>query len=185
MRAILMLLSILFSSIPLCSDAQPGNAISEALEKDYKLIGAPMPHFELRSIDGKIYTEQDLAAFEHLVLILFNPTCDHCIDLGKEIATSTEQFEKTALVFIAANGMEDYLKYFLERTGSDKAMSDHILMGTDQTANAGLGNSLSVFLAQIFEFRLPQVNIYNKERNLIFKRAGAVKLAEILPSIKQ
>lgn len=185
MRAILMLLSVLFSSIPLYSDAQPGNAISKALEKDHKLMGAPMPHFEIRSNEGKIYTEKDFNTSDRLLLILFNPTCDHCIDLGKEIAGHSKGFPDTDIIYIAANGMDDHLRTFIDRTGLDKVLGRTIVIGTDQTPNAGLGNSLSVFLAQIFEFRLPQVNIYNKERQLIFKRSGAVKLAEILPSIKQ
>lgn len=184
MRAILLfsLAFVLFNPFPQLADAQTKGI--ENSEQDYKLMGAPIPHFKIKSSEGKIYTEEDFNTSDHLVLILFNPTCDHCIDLGKEMAEHSKGFPNTDIVYIAANGMDDYLKLFIDQTGLDKVLGKSIVMGTDQTPNAGLDNSLSIFLAQIFEFRLPQVNIYSKDRKMTYKKSGVIAFQDIVEQIK-
>ncbi len=183
MRTILLFVYSLLLSISFATLASAQERGKETVIVHHKNLGAPMPSFEIKTNEAKINTDRDFEAFDNLVLILFNPTCDHCINLGKEIAANPKVFKNTAVVYIAANGMDDYLKYFIDQTGLDKVLGKNIVMGVDQTPNAGLGNSFSVFLAQLFEYQLPQVNIYNKERKMIFKRSGAIALDEILKAM--
>lgn len=184
MRAIVPFILALFISFFNGNISLAQNKTKDKKEIDYKQLKAPMPHFEIRSNDGKMLTEKDFQEYNHVVLIMFNPTCGHCIDLGKEIANDASKLKTTAVVYIAANGMDDYLKYFIDQTGLDKVLGAPIVMGVDQTPNANLGNSFSVFLAQLFEYQLPQVNIYNKERKMIFKHSGATALDDILNQLR-
>ncbi len=184
MRAIFIFCFALFVSTVFGAKATAQSSQQENLQTDYKSLGAAMPHFEIKTTNGKSLTEKNFEEYESIVLVLFNPTCEHCIDLGKAIAENPKTFRKTALVYIAANGMDDYLGYFTEQTGLEKVMGKNIVMGTDQTPNAGLGNSFSVFLAQLFEYQLPQVNVYNKERKMIFKHSGAISLQELTTQIR-
>lgn len=182
-RLLFYICTLLACSVAGTTLAQQG--IQAPASIDYKALGAPMPPFSVRINDRLTINEQNVSTFEHVIVVLFNPTCDHCIALGKEVAHRHQELKNTTWIFIAAPGMDEYLTYFLEPSGLDKVRAKNIFVGTDQTPNAGLGNSFTVFLAKIFEYKLPQVNIYNHQRKMSFKSLGETSFDAVAKAIKQ
>jgi thiol-disulfide isomerase/thioredoxin len=186
MRGLFFLLALpLFTSTTsLAQGSSNTNALSNSTEIDYKMPGAPIPNFKVRLNNGKTVVNKDFAKYEQVMFVLFNPSCGHCLDFAKEVAQDKTPYKKTAIIFIAARGMESYLQGFLVETGLDDRKDKNILVGTDQTPKVGDGFEMSEFLFQLFEFRLPQINIYDKERKMICRKLGEVRMEEVKPFLK-
>src|SRR5690606_26757857 len=96
-----------------------------------------------------------LANDAHLIIMLFNPTCEHCEEMAIDFRKNIALFEKTNLVLVAAQGMNKWLEFFLNTTKT--ADFPKIQIGID---SAHLVEQVYLYKA------LPQINIYNKERKL-------------------
>ena len=99
-------------SITYVQAQQPGIAISGDPDQ-YKQPNAPIPSFRIETAEGKFHTEKDIPA-KTAVVILFNPTCDHCQELTKDIVKNKEKFAGIPLMFIAAKDMKPYLPDFIK-----------------------------------------------------------------------
>ncbi|HTN46858.1 MAG TPA: hypothetical protein VL098_10970 [Flavipsychrobacter sp.] len=121
----------------------------------YNEIGAPLPPLSIYRRDGKFLTNATLENDAHLIVMLFNPTCEHCENMAATFKKNIDLFKKTNLVLVATGGMFPYLDYFIDNTHI-KDISK-IQVGID---SSGLVNQ--TFLYKL----LPQVNVYNKERKL-------------------
>ena len=69
-------------------------------QTEYKKTGAPLPDVRFYSKEGKYITNKDLANDASLIIMLFNPTCEHCEDqarLFKEYLTWANRVGLSAL----------------------------------------------------------------------------------------
>ncbi|RQO30859.1 hypothetical protein DBR32_09075 [Taibaiella sp. KBW10] len=143
-------------------------------ETDYKAIQAPLPSFSMETLDGKMIHQDHFPADKPLIVVLFNPTCEHCEDLGKDIVAHKEAFKNIPVVFIAAKDMKPYLAAYINTTGL-KQMPE-TMVGADR----------SDVIPQIYEYKaLPQTNIYNGKHQLIFKHNGSITAKALLSAISQ
>lgn len=130
--------------------------ISTESKIDYKEIGAPLPPLKIYTREGKHLTENDLKNDANLILMLFNPTCEHCEDQTIDFKNNIFLFKKSHIVLLAAPGMGSYLTYFMNNT----KIQDY------PTLQVGLDSS--GYIEKTYKYvTLPQINIYNKERKLI------------------
>lgn len=151
---------------------KPSVAAEDSLER-YKQIDAPLPDFRIETADGKIKTAQDIPA-EKAVVVLFNPTCDHCQQLAQDIVKHKEAFAKVPLVFIAAKDMKPYLDDFVQTTGLKQL--PHAIIGADR----------SDVIYQLYEFKaLPQTNVYTAKHHLAYKHNGTLSAKELLSAISR
>lgn len=168
--ALSLCLSIL--SITSVSAQQASTEVTDDLDK-YKQIDAPIPVFRIETADGHFHSEKDIPAKAALV-ILFNPTCEHCEDLAKDIVKNKDKFAAIPLVFIAAKDMKPYLDDFIQTTGL-KALP-HAIVGADR----------SDVIYQLYEFRsLPQTNVYTDKHTLKYKYNGNISAKELLSVISR
>lgn len=138
-------------------------------ETDYKANNAPLPNFSIETLEGKMITQDHFPAGKPLLVVLFNPTCEHCEDLGKDIVQHKDVFANIPVVFIAAKDTKPYLEAYLKVTGLDKVPG--VIVGADR----------SDVILQIYEYKtLPQTNIYNAQHQLQFKHNGTIKAEELL-----
>ena len=121
----------------------------------YNEVGAPLPPINIWRMDGKFLTNDSLANQASLIIMLFNPTCEHCEEMGKTFRKNITLFNKTNLVLVAPQGMSEYLDGFVKTIGSKN--EEKIQIGIDSSG----------FVNQTFLYKsLPQINIYNKDRKL-------------------
>lgn len=153
-------------------------------EYNYKMPGANIPPFEVKTTDGKMISNKDFEAYDKLMLILFNPGCDHCQHLAKDIVQHYDAFKDVAIIYIGAKGVEAYIPDFIKETGLATVMNHkNIFVGTDQTKKSEGQYEISEFLYNLYEFRLPQVNIYDKKRIMIHRSLGETEIGPIIEKI--
>lgn len=127
-----------------------------AAEKvDYKTEGSALPKILLVTKDGEHVTNENLVGESNLIVMLFNPTCDHCVEATVNIEKNIDKFEKTKIILMAAPVVYRHLTYFNNVTRYAKYPK--LVVGVD---SAG-------FIDKTFTYHtLPQINIYNKDRVL-------------------
>lgn len=153
-------------------------------EYNYKMPGANIPPFEVKTTEGKMISNKDFDAYDKIMLILFNPGCDHCQHLAKDIVKHYDTFKDVAIIYIGAKGVEEYIPAFIKETGLDAVMNKkNIFVGTDQTKKSEGQYEISEFLYNLYEFRLPQVNIYDKKRIMIHRSLGETEITPIIEKI--
>ncbi len=132
---------------------------------DYKAIGTPLPNFMVKTIDGKIITNKDVQYNGNLLLMLFNPTCSHCENMTELLEKNIALFNKTKLLMVATPGMEPYMQEFERRHR------------TKEYAPIWLTNDSTKLIDRIFTYKmLPQINVYDKNRNLIKSFNGDISI---------
>lgn len=135
---------------------QKGHSLTTEDKTDYKAMGAPLPAMKMFTIDGKHMTDKDLKNDANLLIMLFNPTCDHCQDQAVILKKNVELMNKSNILFLAAKGMGPYLSFFTSVTKLDSFSRFQIAIDS-----AGYIDKTYNYVA------LPQINIYNKERKLV------------------
>src|SRR5688572_1746824 len=76
---------------------------------DFKELGAPMPPLRMYTREGTYLTNNDLKNDANLILMLFNPTCEHCEDQTAIFKKNLSLFRNSKIVLMAASGMGPYL----------------------------------------------------------------------------
>jgi thiol-disulfide isomerase/thioredoxin len=168
--------------------AQRGDITQPAAQEiDYKLIGAPMPRLRYilchdtatkKSADGNavhsdagnatvqkpILTNEDLDNGANLFVMMFNPTCSHCMDETILLEKNGELFKRSKIALLANPVMKAYVGDFVKNTHIDQYPS-FMYLGIDSAD----------FINKVFLYRpLPQINIYDKNRKLIKIFTGEV-----------
>jgi hypothetical protein len=123
---------------------------------DYKLVGAPLPPFKVVTPQGKSITNANVPAGKHFFLMIFNPTCEHCEDVTRNLELSYNRFAEGQILLTATAGMMPYMEFF----GNTTKVFDYpkIQVGVD-SAN---------LIDRIYNYgNLPQINVYSPAGKLV------------------
>jgi len=132
---------------------------------DYKTIGAPMPPIYFAMNDGSKIRNKDLGKKKNTLIMLFNPTCEHCQYQTNEFEKNMGMLKDVNFLLIAAPGMKEYFPTFESFTHVSKYPS--LRMGLDSCG----------YIEHVFTYTaLPQINIYDKDNKLMKVFAGEVAL---------
>lgn len=115
----------------------------------YTKLGEELPVFRIKKQDGTVVKKEVLMNDKKTFLILFNPTCGSCIQLGQTFKKYENDFKKFNVVFVVASGMESYLDYYFEETNLNSV--SHYYIGVDEASLAIDAN---------IRDGMPQINIY-------------------------
>ncbi len=128
-----------------------------------------IPPFKLLKVDSSSYfTKDDLKKNKPVLIILFDPGCDHCKHETEAILKNIDEFKKIQIV-MATNASFEMLKEFYEKYDLQKF--ENITVGLD----------LQYVLAPFFRIRnLPYLAMYDKKGNLITTFEGTMKVERIL-----
>lgn len=154
--------------------AQSSDRSVDALSIDFRQIGAPLPpSLELQDRAGITYTVADITEDRYFFLVLFNPTCGHCVDLASLLMQHRAEFEDNTVMFVAGAEMVPYLGAF----ASESKWVDN--------AERFLGTASNELINAVYNFgSLPQVNIYDENHKLVRVLAGEVGIEDLRPYIK-
>lgn len=118
---------------------------------DYKQMNAPLPKFNILNYQNKNTTDNVLKSDGNLVLIMFNPTCEHCEDETKLLIENIFMFKKSKILMVAAPGQTPNLGYFDKNVHYSQYPST-ITVSIDSAQ----------LIEKIFTYKtLPQINIYD------------------------
>lgn len=131
----------------------------------YRAVGSDLP--DLRVVDGKMheYTDASFKDNHHFFLVLFNPTCGHCIKMTKLIGEHAELFKNNHVLFLAGPQMMPYFPDFYKETEVFKHPEFVVAVDSAQAIEKIYGYNT-----------LPQINIYDKNRKLVKTYNGDVAL---------
>lgn len=136
--------------------SQKAKHYKTGFEKFQKPGGELVP---LRIVTGKLqaFTNKDFDTKNHFFLVMFNPTCEHCIKMTKLISNNAGQFSDSKVAFMAPATMMEYLGGFEQETGVYK--HPEFVVGVD--------SAFAVDKLFMYGYYLPQINIYNSDHKLV------------------
>jgi hypothetical protein len=135
--------------------------VDTTIRIDYRKIGTPMPAIWAVTATGEVITDTMLRNGANLFVMMFNPTCEHCEDMTRDIEKHIGLFKKSQIVLLAAPMMGPYLEYFDKTTHYTQFPS--LKVGIDSAK----------FIDRTFNYEmLPQINVYDKDRKLIRSFSG-------------
>lgn len=139
---------------------------------DYRAVGAPLPTVRALTTEGKWITTV-LKNDANLLVMLFNPTCEHCEDMTRLMQKNIFLFKQTKIVLVAASGMMPYIDYFKSNTNLRQFPSFQV--GVD---SAQLITKLYNYVA------LPQISFYDHDRKLLRTFNGDTPIDSLKPYIE-
>jgi len=137
----------------------------EEVKLSYREVGSILPPLRVIDTLRKEYTAADFKDKHNFFLVMFNPTCDHCVRMARLIDEHEAEFKKNKVLFLATAAMMPYLPGF------------HISTGITNKSPIKIGVDSASTVDRLYEYKtLPQINIYDKERRLIKIFHGDVPL---------
>ena len=131
-----------------------------------------LPPFSLLSVDSVVFTQSLLEEDRNTIIMLFDPTCEHCQKQMDLLLSMKELPDYAQLVMISIDKMEEnklfYHKYHLERF-------PFVHLGKDFK---------QFFLSYYRPSTLPLLVFYNKKNELVWLKQGNANKQEILDALK-
>ena len=140
---------------------------------NYRKVGAPLPELKIIDLAGVSYTKADITEDRNFILVMFKPTCGHCVDVAKMIMANKSLFEDNTVMFMASSEMMQYIPRFMGE--SDWESGPNFILGVDD-AHA---------VDELYNYAtLPQINVYNPGHQLIKILGGDVQIEELREYLK-
>ena len=132
-----------------------------------------VPPFKLLKIDSTSYfTKSDLKKNKAVLIILFNPDCDHCKHEIEEIIKDMDKLKDIQIV-LATMMPFDLMKSFYEKYGLDKFN------------NLTVGRDFQYLLPTYYQIRfMPYLAMYDKKGNLLTTFEGTMKIDDLVNVFK-
>jgi thiol-disulfide isomerase/thioredoxin len=139
------------------ANAQKLNS-SKTKVKPTNQLGSILPFFPLELTDtGKTRLEMDqLDPNKTVVIMMFNPTCEHCIIQAKDIIKNQKEYGDAIFIMATGDQMGPYMQTFYDS------------VGYKFQSNIAIGLDIAMGTIDLFAYDgLPQIMVYGKDRKLI------------------
>lgn len=132
-----------------------------------------IPPFNLLEIDSSShFTKNSLKKNKPVLIILFNPDCDHCQHETEEIIKNIDRL-KNVQIIMSTNMSFDMMKSFYEKY--DLQRFDNIMVGRD----------FQYILPSFYQVRfMPYLAMYDKKGNLLTTFQGSMKIDDLVQVFK-
>lgn len=132
-----------------------------------------IPAFSYKTINSKPFSNIDLKENTPIVFLYFNSECEHCQSEAEQIRDNIQKFVSVQLIFIS---FEEAKKIMAFATKYKLIEYDNVTFLCDS----------KVSFSTTFDVNsLPTVVIYDKNKKLIAKIKGEVKVENILKKLKK
>ena len=85
---------------------------------------SPLPNFAFESLEGEAYTLENLDQTRSVLLMRFDPYCDHCDQQAEWIAEAADQFENIQLVFVSYLDEVEAIEAFRDRHFKESGLAE-------------------------------------------------------------
>jgi peroxiredoxin len=131
-----------------------------------------IPAFSYKTIKGQIFSNSDLKNDTPTVFLYFNSECEHCQSEAEQIRDNVEKFESVQLVFIS-----------FEKPKNIEAFATKYKLNHYDNINFLCDSKVSFSIT--FDVNsLPTIVLYDKNKKLLGKIKGQVKVETILEKLK-
>jgi thiol-disulfide isomerase/thioredoxin len=178
MKRIFLLCSLI--SITLFSFSQPDSVKKSSSHDQQEDVSLPpfkrfptVPPFKLLMLDSTSYfTKNDLKKNKPVLLIVFNPDCEHCKHETEEIINNIDSLKNVQIIMATIMSF-DLMKSFYEKY--DLQRFHNITVGKD------VQYTLPSFYQMHF---MPYLAMYNKKGNLLATFEGSMKIEDLIHTFK-
>jgi peroxiredoxin len=146
---------------------------ADSIQPPFKRFPSFPPVKLLRTDSTTYFTKEDLPKKSAVLLMLFNPQCDHCQHETEDIVANIDKFKGIQIVMTTTMHF-DSLTAFVKRYGLEKY--DNIISGQDKN-----------FMLPVFYeiHNLPFLAFYNRKKKLIRVFEGSMPIPQILSVFAQ
>lgn len=132
-----------------------------------------VPPFKLLETDSSTYfTKYDLPKNKPVLIIVFNPDCEHCQHETEQIIQNIDHLKNIQIV-MATMMPFDMMKSFYEKY--DLKRFENITVGKD----------MQYMLPSFFQMHfMPYLAMYNKKGNLLTTFEGSMKIDDLISTFK-
>src|SRR5436190_5327732 len=132
-----------------------------------------VPPFKLLTIDSTNYfTKADLQKNKPVLIVLFNPDCDHCKHEIEEIIKDMDELKNVQIVMTTMMPF-NMMKSFYEKYDLDKF------------GNVTVGRDFQYLLPTFYQIRfMPYLAMYDKKVNLLTTFEGTMKIEDLVNVFK-
>ena len=139
-----------------------------------KAFSQPLPPFKMLLSSNKIFSAAELPGGKPLVLIYFDPDCDHCQKLMAELFKKIERFKKADIVMVTFKSIPELLG-FEKRYNTPKYRN--IQVGTE-------GNFF--YLRNYYKLvKMPFTALYDKNHNFIYSYRDETDVDDLIKRMKK
>ena len=91
-----------------------------------------VPAFSFTDLEGNAFTNAELDQSKPIMIMLFDPFCDHCDKQASAIAENAEQFKDVQFVFVTLEPEVSYIEDFKNRHFGESGLEHlYFLQDTD------------------------------------------------------
>lgn len=138
-------------------------------EKELAQPGAKMPMLTWLSADEKIYADSNLRKQTPVILVLFNPSCGHCMEVAVSMKARIQELHGVDIVFLTGGNLLAELPSFLQQTR------------ISGLSNVYVGTDYADISKQLFEYNgIPQIMVYNKDHILLKTYYKQLELDDVI-----
>lgn len=131
-----------------------------------------IPPFSYSTINGKLFTNENLKQNTPTLFLYFNSECEHCQSEASQIQESMAKFKEIQLVFVSFEEKNKIIAFAKEYKLDSY---DNITFLLDK----------QITFSTTFDVNsLPTMILYNKNKELIEKIKGQTKIGTILKKLK-
>ena len=122
-----------------------------SLEKNpmlpYTEIDAKLVPFHFINSKHELVSLNEIPSHEPIMLVFFNPMCDHCLDAAKEIKKHIQRFKNMTILYVTGINLLDELDAFKESAGV-RDIPNFIVCGAKEEYTKQLfkGNGIPQFM---------------------------------------
>lgn len=132
-----------------------------------------LPPFKMYRSDKTIFSAAELPKTKPVVLIYFDPDCDHCQKLMKELFQKIEAFKKAEIIMVTFKPVEEVAAF--EKQHSTQKYPN-IIVGTE-----GIGFHLRNYYGLM---TMPFTALYDKKGNLNYSYRKETLVDDLINRLK-
>lgn len=161
--------------IPGTAFLRPVEDASLKVKFDYKQMNAPLPAFNIINYQGNNISDEIIKSGGNLLLVIFNPTCEHCENVTIGMINNIFLFKKSKVLLMAAPVQTSNLSYF----------NTNVKFSTYPSTITVAIDSANI-IEKLFKYEsLPQINIYRgSDMRLIRTFIGETPIDSLKPYIQ-
>lgn len=128
-----------------------------------------IPSFKILLSDDNIFSATDLPKGKPVILIYFDPDCDHCQKLMKEFFPKMNEFRKAEIIMVTFKPVSDLIAF-------------EKLHETSKYANVKVGTEGNTFYLRYYYGleKMPFTALYDKNGNLVYSYKEQTPVDDLL-----
>lgn len=146
---------------------------NDTIQPPYLKVPVFPPVKLLLADSASYFTKDMLPKKKAILLVVFNPECDHCQHETEEILKNIDQFKDVQIV-MSTNAEFRLMRDFIDHYN----LNDY--------KNIVVGHDTNFFLITFFQMRnLPFLGFYNEKKELISVFEGSMPVEKVLAELKK